>query len=117
MDVKRERADAFAMRIVNLYKFLCQKGEYVMSKQVLRSGTSIGANIAESCYAESRDDMIHKLAISLKEASETRYWLNLLYQTDYIGEREYLSVISDCEELMKLLISVIKKLKAVSPRS
>lgn len=99
------------MRIINLYKFLCQKGEYVISKQILRSGTSIGANIAEARYAESREDMIHKLAISLKEASETQYWLRLLFRSDFIGEREYISLLYDCEELLKLLTTVIRSLK------
>lgn len=113
MDAKQEKAEAFALRIINLHKYLCNNGGYVMSKQILRSGTSIGANIAEAKFAESRDDMIHKLAISLKEASETKYWLVILFKGGFIGEREYISIAQDCEELIKLLISVIKRLKSV----
>ena len=82
----REKAMLFAIRIVKLYKFLCEKNEFVMSKQILRSGTSIGANIAESSRAESDNDFIHKLSISRKEGQETLYWLELLQRTDYMLE-------------------------------
>ena len=80
----KDKSIAFAIRIVNLYKYLVEKDEYVLSKQILRSGTSIGANIAEAIRAESNNDFIHKLSISRKEAQETIYWLELLHQTDYI---------------------------------
>lgn len=103
---------AFAVRIVRLYQHLCgEKHEYVMSKQVLRSGTSIGANIVESRCAMSRKDFLFKLYIAFKECSETLYWLELLYSCDYISEKEYHSLQSDCEELHKLLSSTTKTLK------
>ena len=104
----------FAIRIVKLYKFLCEKNEFVMSKQILRSGTSIGANIAESSRAESDNDFIHKLSISRKEGQETLYWLELLQRTDYISSEQFNSMQSDCEELLKLLTSIILSTKKIS---
>ena len=112
MDIKQDKAEAFALRVINLYLGLKQQGETVFSKQLLRSGTSIGANIAESLYSESTGDMIHKLHISLKEASETKYWLKLLFKSKFIEESYYLSLLSDCEELIKILTSIINSLKA-----
>ena len=104
-----EKSFAFAVRIVNLYKYLSQtKREYVLSKQIYRSGTSIGANIIESQQAQSRADFISKLNIALKEAVETNYWLRLLQATDYLTDSEYLSIIADCKELEKLLTAIIK---------
>ncbi len=79
-----------------------------MAKQILRSGTSIGANIRESVYGESKADFVHKLRIALKEASETEYWLELLHETNYIEEKEYKSLVEDCVELIKLLTAIIK---------
>lgn len=111
MDAKVEKSEAFALRIVKLFTFLKEKGEFVMSKQILRSGTSIGANIAESIFAESREDMIHKLSISLKEASETKYWLNLLYKSEYIDKKLFDSLSNDCTELIKILTSIINAIK------
>jgi four helix bundle protein len=110
----REKAMLFAIRIVNLYKFLCEKNEFVMSKQILRSGTSIGANIAESSRAESDNDFIHKLSISRKEGQETMYWLELLQRTDYISSEQFNSMQADCEELLKLLTSIILSTKKIS---
>ena len=102
----------FAIRIIGCYKFLTeQKGEYVMSKQLLRCGTSIGANTRESKNAQSRMDFLNKLNIALKEADETEYWLDLLHATNYIDDKQYDSINSDCAELIKLLTSIIKKLK------
>lgn len=99
----------FSIRIVNLYKFLCDtKNEYIMSKQVLRSGTSIGANIAESECAISKKDFTNKIYIALKECSETLYWLELLYETEYISKEQYDSIYSDCLELRKMLTSITK---------
>ena len=92
-NVAYDRALNFSVRIVKLYRYLVEdKAEYVMSKQLLRSGTSIGANISESVSAESTSDFIHKLAISQKEAEETLYWLLLLFKTDYLSETQYNSV-------------------------
>ena len=109
------KSKAFAIRIVNLYKHLCSsKSEYVLSKQLLRSGTSIGANIREANYAQTRKEFISKMQISLKEAGETEYWLDLLYETDYISESEYKSIAEDCSELNKILISTLKTAKSNS---
>mgnify|MGYP003420630812 FL=1 len=104
---------AYAIRIVNLYKYLVlQKNEHVLSKQLLRSGTSIGANTRESKNAQSRKDFLTKLSIALKEADETEYWLELLYKTEYLDENQYLSIQNDTSELIKILTSIIKKLKS-----
>lgn len=103
---------AFAKRIVKLYKFLCEKHkEFVLSKQLLRSGTSIGANIVEAQCGSSRKDFLYKTQISYKECAETLYWLELLYSSDYLTENEYDSINNDCKELMKLLASIIKTTK------
>ena len=103
-----EKSLAYAVRIVNLYKYLCeQKRETVMSKQLLRSGTSIGANISESLSAESDSDFIHKLSIAQKEVNETSYWLKLLEQTEYLKTQEYLSMSTDVDELRKMITSII----------
>ena len=104
-----DKSKAFAIRIINLYKYLCdEKKEYVLSKQLLRSGTSIGANVKEAIRGQSKDDFAHKMNISLKEASESEYWLELLYETDYITEQQFNSIIGDCTELIKILTSIIK---------
>lgn len=105
------KSKSFALRIVKLYNFLKEKGEYVLSKQVLRSGTAIGANVAESRYAQSRADFVSKLSISLKEAAETKYWLDILFESGYINKSAYDSICNDCEELIKLLTSIIKTTK------
>ena len=106
----------FAVRIVNLYKYLCkEKNENIMAKQVLRSGTSIGANVREGVYAASKADFIAKLTISLKEANETAYWLELLAKTDYLTQEQYNDIGNDCTELIKILTSIVKKSKKQSP--
>lgn len=108
----KEKSFRFAVRIVRLCKFLTEeKKEYVLSRQILRSGTSIGANVKEALQAESKADFIHKLSISLKEASETEYWLQLLKETEYIDQAAYDSMMHDCVELLKLLTSIIKSSK------
>ncbi len=102
----------FSIRIVNLYKVLRdERKENVMSKQILRSGTSIGANISEAIAAESTEDFIHKLCISLKEANETKYWILLLHRTGYLTDPEYKSLITDCQELRKLMGAIISTTK------
>lgn len=102
----------FAVRIVKLYKFLCeQKKEFTLSKQLLRSGTSIGANVAEAQQAQSKADFVAKLNIALKEASETKYWIKLLNVTDYLSANESNSILSDCVEIEKILVSIIKTSK------
>ncbi len=103
------KSKIFAIRIINLYKYLCSnKNEYVLSKQLLRSVTSIGANVREATVAQSKKDFIAKMNIALKEAAESEYWLELLYETDYLSEPEFESVSADCSEINKLLISIIK---------
>ena len=102
----------FAVRIVNLYKYLTDiKKEYVLSKQLLRSGTSIGANVAEAEQAQSRPDFVSKMNIALKETSETKYWIKLLKTTDFLSEKEISSLLANCVELEKLLVSIIKSSK------
>lgn len=99
---------AFSVRIVELCKYLNeQKNEYVLSKQILRSGTSIGANHREAIYAETDLDFIHKLAISQKECNETKYWLELLNATNYISKEQFESLYADAEEIMKMLTASI----------
>ena len=102
----------FAIRIVNLYKFLCtQKKEYVLSNQVLRSGTSIGANLAESEMSQSAPDFIAKLHIALNEANETKYWLTLLQKTNYITKEQFDSINKDLRVIIGLLVNGLKKIK------
>ena len=108
----KDKSFAFAIRAVKLYKILCdERKEYVLSKQLLRSGTSIGANISEAQYASSRKDFLNKLYIALKESAETLYWLELLYSCDYVSSPEYKSLYQDCEELRKLLSSITKSIR------
>ena len=107
-----ETSFRLAIRIVNLRKYLVEaKREFVLSKQLLRSGTSIGANVAEAKQAQSRSDFISKLSIALKEANETAYWLKLLYRTDYLTEKEYDSISHDADEIIAILVSIIKTKK------
>jgi len=108
----KNKSFAFAIRIVNLYKYLVEeKKEFVLSKQLLRSGTAIGALTREAEHAESKADFIHKLSISLKEANETDYWIELLFQTDFLSKKEYTTIKGDGEELIKLLVAIIKTSK------
>ena len=108
----RDKSKAFAIRIINLYKFLLEeKREYVLSKQILRCGTSIGANFAEAIYGISEADFINKLSIAQKEASETVYWLELLRETDFLTQEQFASVYTDAEELLKLLAASIITMK------
>ena len=110
--VLKDKSYKFALRIVKLSKYLNEeKREFVLSKQILRSGTSVGANVVEANRAESTADFIHKLSISLKESFETEYWLNLLKDSEYISEVQSESLINDCNELQKMLISSIKTSK------
>jgi four helix bundle protein len=97
----------FALKIVDLYKFLIDKKEYVMSKQILRSGTSVGANVHEAIASESKRDFIHKLGIALKEARETSYWLNLLKDGMFITLEKFFELIEDCNALTRILNSII----------
>ena len=104
-----EKSFAFSVRIVNLHKYLTTtKREYLMANQVKKSGASIGANVAEAQKAQSTADFVAKMKIALKEANETAYWLELLYETEYLTEREYTSVIRDLTEILKLLTAICK---------
>ena len=108
-NVVKEKSFAFAIRIVNLHRFLsAEKREFVLSKQLLRSGTAIGALVREAEQAESQLDFIHKMAIALKEANETEYWILLLRETEYLFAKESESILADTTELLKLLTSIIK---------
>jgi four helix bundle protein len=112
-NVLRDKSYAFALRTIKLYKYLLESNrEYVLSKQILRSGTSIGANIVEASQAQSRMDFVSKLSISLKESFETEYWLNLLRDSEYLSAAQSESLISDCCELQKMLTASIKTAKA-----
>lgn len=103
------KSKSFAIRIVKLYQYLTkEKKEYVLSKQLLRSGTSIGANLSEAMYGITDRDFLAKVFISLKECAETKYWLELLFKSDFLNESEYKSIDADCTELIKLLTSISK---------
>ena len=107
-----EKSKAFAIRIIRLYQYLTtEKKEYILSKQILKSGTSIGANIRESVRAQSTADFQAKMQISLKEADETEYWLELLKETDYITGKAAESLLADCEELIRLVVAIVKTSK------
>ena len=111
-DVLTSKSFDFSLRVVKLYKYLTQeKKEYVLSKQVLRSGTAIGALISEAEFAQSKADFINKMYVSLKEANETRYWLKLLAQSEYITQEMFHSILPDIETLIRLLVSSTKTAK------
>lgn len=110
--ILKDKSKTFALRAIRLYKYLCkEKREYVLSKQMLRSSTSIGANVAEAFYGQSEADFIAKLSIAQKEAAETLYWLELLHESDYLQQNEFDSIYCDAEELIKLLTTSIKTVK------
>mgnify|MGYP003506387717 CR=1 FL=1 len=104
----RSQSMDFAVSIINLVKQLKEKRETIISNQIGRSGTSIGANIREAQYAHGKADFIAKLQIALKEASETEYWLELLYESDYITKTQFKSIYVDCQEIIKLLVAITK---------
>ena len=111
-NVIKTKSFNFAVRIINLYKYLTdKKNEYVLSKQLLRSGTSIGANVAEAEQAQSKPDFVSKMNIALKETSETKYWIKLLQATDYLSKEESNSILDDCVELEKILVKIVKSSK------
>jgi four helix bundle protein len=112
-NVLKNKSFAFALRIVKLYQFLTESNkEYVLSKQLLRSGTAIGALVREAEHAESKADFIHKLSIALKEANETEYWIELLQQSGYLNDNDFESLFNEITELLRLLISIIKSSKS-----
>jgi len=111
MNVGLEKSRKFAIRIYNLYKHLCDtKKEYTLAKQLLRSGTSIGANLSEAQYAISKRKFLVKATISLKECAETEYWLDLLKETGLLNQKEYDSIMPDCKDILRLLVATTKTL-------
>lgn len=110
-NVVKDKSYSFAIQVIELYKILIEKKEFVLSKQLLRSGTAVGALIQEAEHAESKKDFIHKLSISLKEANETTYWLNLLFDTKYINKAEFDKIHNLNIELVRLLVTIIKSSK------
>lgn len=111
MSVLQEKSENFAVRVVNLYKFLVKKQEFEISKQLKRSGTSVGANITEALFGSSKKDYLAKMYIAFKECNETMYWLRVLHRTDFLSDSEYKSMYGDCTELVKMLSSTIKTTK------
>lgn len=112
MSTIQDKSRAFAIRMINCYRYLTEeKNEFVISKQILRSGTSIGANTRESKNAQSRMDFLSKLNIALKEADETEYWLDLLHATKHLDDKMFNSLNEDCTEIIKMLTAIIKTLK------
>lgn len=107
-----KKSFSFAISTVKVYKFLCEKNEYILSKQLLRSGTSVGANIREAIDGQSKKDFLSKMNISLKEAKETEYWIELLLETGYLNKDMHLSYLNDCQELCRILNSIVKSTKA-----
>ena len=111
-NVIENKSFQFAIRFVRLYKFLCEeKKEYILSKQLLRAGTSIGANVTESQQAQSKPDFVSKISVALKEASETKYWIKLLGATEYLSENQTKSILDDCVEIEKILVTILKSAK------
>ena len=107
-----DKSKAFALRVVKLYKYLNeQKCEHLLSKQLLRCGTSIGANVKESVFAQSKADFTAKMFIAQKECAETEYWLELLYESEYINKNEFESIYANCQELMRLIVASTKTLQ------
>lgn len=112
-NIIKNKSFVFAVRIVKLYRHLCeQKKEFVLSKQLLRSGTSVGAMIREAEHAETKNDFKHKMAIAQKEINESLYWIELLKETDYLSEEQFNSLNSDATEIIKLLTAIIKTTKS-----
>lgn len=111
LGVLEDKTYSFALRIVKAHKYLMDKNEYILSKQLLRSGTSIGANCREATFAQSKQDFVNKLSISLKETNETIYWLELLHDSGYISDDSFTSIHKDGLEILKLLVSIIKTTK------
>jgi len=109
MGIALEKSRKFAIRIYDLYKYLCtEKKEYTLARQLLRSGTSIGANLTEAKYAISKKEFLAKATIALKEAAETEYWLDLLKETKILSQTEYESIMKDCKDILYMLIATSK---------
>ena len=117
-NVVRDKSYKFALRVVKAFKYLTQEHrEFVLSKQVLRSGTSIGALVSEAEHAQSQADFINKMYVALKEANETEYWLRILKDSEYIDEKTFTSIYADCDELIRLLVSIVKTAKETKKKT
>ena len=115
-NVIESRSKSFAVRVVRLYQFLAnEQKEFVLSKQLLRAGTSIGANIREGIQGFSRNDFVYRMSIALKECNETCYWLELLHETNYLSPSQFESIYADAKELLKMLTAIVKTTKAAEP--
>ncbi|HBK82058.1 MAG TPA: four helix bundle protein [Flavobacterium sp.] len=115
-NVVKIKSFAFAVRVVKLYQFLCeQKKEFVLSKQLLRSGTSVGAMVREAEHAETKNDFKHKMGIAQKEINEAIYWLELLKETDYLTQEQFESISVDAVEIIKLITAILKSAKNINP--
>ena len=110
-NIIEEKSFDFAIRIINLYKFIKKQNEFVLSKQILRSGTAIGALIKEAEFAQSRADFVNKMQIALKEANETSYWIDLLFKTNFIDDKMYESINNDIKEIISILVKIVKNSK------
>ncbi len=114
-NIVKNKSFAFAVRIVKVYQFLCeQKKEFVLSKQLLKSGTSVGAMIREAEHAESKSDFKHKMGIAQKEINESIYWLELLKETDYLNTEQFESINADAIEIIKLITAILKSAKSIN---
>lgn len=112
LSIVGEKSYLFALRIIKAYKYLSHdKKEFILSKQLLRSGTAVGALCREAAHAQSKADFLNKMNIALKEANETKYWLMLLKDSDFIDIKSYESIETDCDELIRLLVSIVKSTK------
>ncbi|MDD2515636.1 MAG: four helix bundle protein [Candidatus Gracilibacteria bacterium] len=112
-NIIKEKSFNFAVRVVKLYKYLVgEKNEYVLSKQLLRSGTSVGAMTREAEHSESKSDFIHKMAIAQKEINESIYWLELLKETEYLNQKQFEDINNDAIEIIKIITTIIKKTKS-----
>ena len=112
MNIIKEKSFDFAVRVVKLYRYLCnEKKEFVLSKQLLRSGTSVGANVEEALQAQSKRDFLSKMNIALKEANETSYWIRLFHASEILDDKQKESIFIDCDEIIKLLVSIVKTTK------
>lgn len=115
-NVVKKKSFAFAVRVVKLYQFLCeQKKEFILSKQLLRSGTSVGVMVREAEHAETKNDFKHKMGIAQKEINETIYWLELLKETEYLTAEQFESINNDAVEIIKLITAILKSAKNINP--
>ena len=114
-NVVEQKSKFFALRTIRLYQYLTkEKHEFILSKQVIRSGTSVGANIKEAIYGQSRADFLAKMSVALKEANETGYWLELIFASGYISLPEYQSIVHDCDDLIRLLTAIVKSTRGIT---